>query len=408
MTEETRKPEVDELLKSMISHDTVNSNLSGRRNAEEKLVSYLDDLARGLGFETRRLAVPGQSDELLILHRRADDLPWVLFDSHLDTVSVEGMTIAPFAGIENEGRIWGRGASDTKGSGAAMFRALCEYARPAAAAGALGTPRAAACALSTPPAAPNNVALLYSVDEEWGMSGIRTFVRTHYPDLGFSVKGAVVGEPTGLETVIAHNGAARYSVQTRGIAAHSCDPARGKSAISDMARLIVYLEDEYMPTCDSTHPLTGKSRCSINVIQGGTASNIIPDSCKIQVDRRTVPGETAEHVTDDFSRAITEFKKRFPESEISWQLSIDTPPLDNTGNIAFTAAVLRLMSGIRPGGKGTGVAYSTHAGDLSAAGIPAVVIGPGDIAQGHTNDEWIDSSELRKAVEVYRGLMMEL
>jgi acetylornithine deacetylase len=396
MAKEMHIPKVDELLKSTVSYDTVNSAISGQHAPEAKLLSYLEDLAGGFGFETRRLAVPDQSDNLLILHRQSNELPWVLFDSHLDTVSIEGMTVEPFAGLEKDGRLWGRGTCDTKGSGAAMLTALCEYAGFGAES---DDPQSAH---------PNNIALLFSVDEEWGMSGIRTFVRTHYPDLGFSVKGAIVGEPTKLETVVAHNGAVRYTVQAHGIAAHSCNPPLGKSAISDMARLIVYLEDEFIPTCSNSHALTGEAQCSINVIRGGTASNIIPETCEIHVDRRTVPGETTKQATEEFTRAIDEFKKRFPKSDISWQSSVDLPPLDDSGNKAFITAVLGAMTGVVPNGEGTGVAYGTHAGDLSSAGIPAVVIGPGDIAQAHTKDEWIDLSELRKSVGVYKRLMTEL
>ena len=387
-----RMPKVDELLKSMIAFETINSHISGQQAPEAKLVEFLEDLAANLGFETRRLAVPGQADELLVLYRQDDSLPWVLFDSHLDTVSVDGMTIEPFAALEKEGRIWGRGACDTKGTGAAMFTALCEYAE---------ADREAL-------AKPNNIALLFSVDEEWGMTGIRSFVETHYPALGFSVKGAIVGEPTKLETVIAHNGAVRYSVQTHGVAAHSCDPSLGKSAISDMARLILHLEERIPAMCGATHPLTGKAQSSINIIRGGTASNIIPDTCEVQVDRRTVPGEENRQATGDFGQAIEEFKAANPDSEVSWQTAIDLAPLDDAGNEKFIETVLGITSEYRRDKRGTGVGYGTHAGDLSAAGIPTVVYGPGDIAQAHTKDEWVDIAELQTSVAAYRRLMSEL
>jgi acetylornithine deacetylase len=388
-------PAVNKLLSSMVSYETVNGNISGKEKPEEKLVCYLEGLAGEAGFETQRLAVPDQSDDLLILYRRGADLPWVLFDSHIDTVSLEGMTIEPLSGLEKDGRIWGRGSCDTKGSGAAMLRALWEYAREAGD--------------EAPPAtAGNNIALLYSVDEEWGMTGIRTFADTHYPGLGFSVKGAIVGEPTGLRPVVAHNGVVRYSVQTRGVAVHSADPSRGKSAISDMARLVLYLEEKIASMCSASDPLTGKAQFSINVIRGGTATNIIPDHCEVQIDRRVVPGETAEAVKEDFGRAIQDFEKQYPESEITWQPSLDTPPLDSAKSANFAKTVSDVLSNIGAAAEGVGVTYATHAGDLSLRGIPSVVFGPGDIAQGHTKDEWIDTKELIRSVEVYKHLMRSL
>ncbi|MBN1686150.1 MAG: M20 family metallopeptidase [Spirochaetales bacterium] len=394
MASDGRFPKVEELLSSMVSYNTVNSEISKREKPEEKLVDFLRDLAERSGFETKRLAVPHQSDELLITYCQGEHLPWVLFDSHLDTVSVEGMTVEPFAALEKGGRIWGRGACDTKGSGAAMFRALWEYAREGR--------------LQDGSSAPNNIALFYSVDEEWGMTGIRAFVQDHYPGLGFKLKGALVGEPTRLRAVIAHNGVVRYTVQTHGVACHSSNPTLGKSAVSDMARLITFLEEEFIPTCNRSHPLTGKAQCSINTIRGGTAANIIPDSCEIQIDRRTVPGESTKESVDAFTKAIDEFKRQRPESEITWQLSIDVPPLDDSQSGAFSAAVAKVLTGMGLNGETIGVTYGTHAADLQVGGIPAVVIGPGDIGQAHTKDEWIDLSELKKAVEVYKRLMTGL
>jgi acetylornithine deacetylase len=380
-------PEVSDLLASMIGFDTVNSGISGREKPEEPLAEFLAELARAAGFEIRRLEVPEHSHELLVLFAHNPSKPWVLFDSHLDTVSVDGMTIKPFAGERREGKIWGRGACDTKGTGAAMFRALYEYS---------GAPGA------------NNVVLLFSVDEEWGMSGIRAFARTHYPALGFSVKGAVVGEPTNLETVIAHNGVVRYIVQTHGVAAHSSNPSLGVSSISTMARLVTFLEDEFIPGCSAVDSLTGKAECSINVIRGGTAANIIPGLCEIQVDRRTVPGESSAGAIDEFRKAVDGYEKHHPDTDISWQVSVDTPVLDHRLSADFAGRVLGVMSGIGMNGDGIGVRYATHAGDLAVAGIPSVVIGPGDIAQGHTKDEWIDVGRLTKGVEVYRTLMERL
>ena len=166
------------LLSEMVSIDTVNSNISGRPKAEEPLVGLLESYAERSRFSTHRLSVPGQSDELLILYERDPSLPWLLFDSHLDTVSVEGMSIDPFAATVSDGRLWGRGACDTKGSGAAMYVALERYAESGGGS--------------------NNVMLLYSVDEEQGMSGIRAFTQAHLVSLKRDIVGVIVGEPTRL------------------------------------------------------------------------------------------------------------------------------------------------------------------------------------------------------------------
>lgn len=387
MTSKDTFPQVKNLLKSMVSYNSVNSGISGKQRSEEELVDFLQQLAEQSGFETRRLAVPDQSDELLILCKISDDLPWVLFDSHLDTVSIEGMTVEPLAGEERDGRIWGRGSCDTKGSGSAMFRALWEYSHDGGR---------------------NNVALLFSVDEERGMTGIQTFAQKHHKRVGLKIKGAIVGEPTNLEAVVAHNGLVRYAVTTHGVAAHSANPSLGKSAISDMARLITFLEEEFIPSCNATHPLTGKAQCSINVIRGGTAANIIPERCEVQIDRRVVPGEDQHEAVHGIDGAIDEFKKRFPESNITLEQAEDSPALSDAEASSFGDDVRRIIAEMGLPDKGAGATYGTHAGHLQLAGFPAVVIGPGDIAQAHTKDEWIDPGQLEKAVDVYIKLMKEL
>src|SRR5437868_6462449 len=113
------KPEtVVELLQTMVRFNTVNANYATVAAPEAPLCAYLESLAKKMGFETRRMAVPGQADNLLVTHRVAADKPWLLFESHMDTVVVDGMTVEPFAATIEGGRMWGRGSCDTKGTGA--------------------------------------------------------------------------------------------------------------------------------------------------------------------------------------------------------------------------------------------------------------------------------------------------
>ena len=368
----------------MVSHDTVNAALSGKSNPESPLVDRLELLAKENGFATTLLEVPGQSHELLISLERTPDSPWLLFDSHLDTVSVDGMIIEPFGGKVTNGRLWGRGACDTKGTGAAMFSALAEYSK-------LTDGR-------------NNIMLLFSVDEEHGMSGIREFASIHLPALGRSVQAAIVGEPTGLEPVVAHNGVQRYIISTTGVAAHSSDPSRGRSAITDMATLLLELESKYIPTLTASHPLTGEAQASINIIRGGNAANIIPERCEIHMDRRTVPGESPSEIVDDLKSWLAKYQSTHAGVEITFDSEVETPPLTPVQ----TDVSDRIRTVLRDHGRRdelAGVRYATNAGELSAAGIPSIVLGPGDIAQGHTKDEWLDVTELEAAVPIYRDIM---
>ena len=134
------------------------------------------------------------------------------------------------------------------------------------------------------------------------MGGARAFARDDLPRLLPRLRGIVVGEPTLLRPIVAHNGVIRWRTTTRGVAAHSADPSRGRSAIAAMVKVIGALESGFIPLATRSHPLTGRAAASINVIRGGTAVNIIPPSCEIHCDRRTAPGEDAAQVLRDRDR----------------------------------------------------------------------------------------------------------
>lgn len=390
---------VVELLQATVRINSVNGNLRRMEWGEGELVAFLEATARRFGLETERCAVgdgaggassgplAGPRANLLVLCERSARAPWLLFDSHLDTVSVEGMSIDPFAAEIRDGRLWGRGACDTKGSGAAMLWALRGYASSARRA--------------------NNVALLFSLDEEQRMTGIRSFLARDYPRLGRPVAGAIVGEPTLLQPVVVHSGICRFRVTTRGLAVHASNPAAGRSAISSMVRLIDAIESRYRASLSASHPLVGRAQCSVNTIRGGTAFNVIPDRCEIEVDRRMVPGERLHEVTRTFARTLEEEKRSHPEIDYAVQSIFEAPPLDDRRSAQLLTQVQRSLSAAGLPGEARGATYATDAGDLAQAGVPAIVLGPGDIAQAHTADEWIDLGQLEQSVEVYRGIMEE-
>lgn len=374
----------EELLRAMVRFDTVNGNISGRPDAERELSCHMEGQARAMGFETSRLPVGDAGFNLLVTCRYGGDRPWLLFESHLDTVSVSDMTIDPFAGEVRDGRIYGRGTCDTKGSGAAMLWALRRYAESER--------------------RPNNIAIAYTLDEEIGKSGIRSLVG-QVGSMGFRPAGAVVGEPTELRPVVAHNGVVRWAIRTKGVAAHSADPSKGRSAIRMMMAVMGALEGRYIPGLTASHPMTGKAQCSINMIRGGAQINIIPESCEIRVDRRVVPGEDPGEATPAVVRLLDELRRDDPHLAVEVEALMIDGPLDPAGGWDFIGRVRGTLEELGLASEPCGAAYATDASDFAQAGIPAVVLGPGSIAQAHTCDEWLSLDQLRLAVDVYLGLM---
>lgn len=381
--------DVLDLLAKMISFDTVNEYTSGVDFPERTMMEYLEEIAKGWGLETSRLPIPASalaaSYNLLITYEVSKTAQWLVFESHADTVSVDGMTVNPFQGLIKDGVIYGRGACDTKGSGAGMLWALKEYMQ-----------------LSS---RPNNIAVLFVTDEEATKTGTTAFVQTQLEHLDWTPTGVIVGEPTLCQPVVAHNGVIRWKVSTQGVAAHSSNPSNGQSAISAMSKLILEFEREYCSKISLTHPLTGQAACSVNTISGGTAVNIIPNFCEIEIDRRTLPGEDSEQVLKDMKAVLDSISLRDPTILIGTSTPFVDYQLDPTVNREFALQISEILIEMGLSGEQSGAGYGTDASTYSKAGIPAVVIGPGSINQAHTKDEWLEIAELDKSVSVYKQIM---
>ena len=378
-----------DLLSKMVSFDTVNEYTSGLDFPERAMMEYLETIAKAWGLETSRLSIPASalaaSYNLLITYEVSKSAPWIVFESHADTVSVDGMTVNPFHGLVQDGRIYGRGTCDTKGSGAGMLWALKEYMQ------------ISSC--------PNNIAVLFVTDEEATKTGATAFVQMQLGHLNWKPTGVIVGEPTMCQPVVAHNGVIRWKINTKGIAAHSSNPSNGQSAISAMAKLVLQFEKEYCSKISLKDPLTGQAACSVNTISGGSSVNIIPDFCEIEIDRRTLPGEDSEQVLKEIKAVLDSIALQDPTILIGTATPFIDYQLDPTVNREFASQVSEILIGMGFSGEQSGAGYGTDASTYSIAGIPAIVLGPGSINQAHTKDEWLEIAELDKSVSAYKQIM---
>lgn len=346
---------------------------------EARLAGYIETRLReaGLSVELRE-AAPGRPSVVARLAGDREEALW--FDAHLDTVSAGNMAFEPFEGRIEGDRLYGRGAADDKASLAAMMAALINVARSG----------------SKPPL---TVIFTGTADEEYRMRGLRSLL-----DSGLRARAAIVGEPTGLEIVIAHKGVARFSIATRGKAAHSSRPEEGVNAIYRMARIVQALEAYAKGGVGrETHPLLGKATLSVGVIRGGEHVNVVPDRCEIDVDRRLLPGEDAR-------RAVAQVKAYLSTAVEDVDVEVIGPTLTVPGLsvsseeplVQGVAQAVRELTGKAPL---TGMMGATHAGPLVAAGIPALVMGPGAMGQAHTATEELDLAQLDQAAAIYEALM---
>lgn len=288
----------------------------------------------------------------------------LLLAPHMDTVNAAK---AQFTPRNRNGRLFGRGACDTKGSVAAMLTALCELAQS--------------------PHRPAETEIIFAglVDEEHGQGGSRALVRT-----GLKADLAIVGEPTRLRVVTAHKGTLWMRLETRGESAHGSNPELGRNAVHAMARVIDLLQTDYAAQLRRRrHPLLGCATVSVGAIYGGSQANIVPDRCTILFDRRTLPGETEASVRREIVRVLrrNRLAAAFTKDKLLPCLPLETDP-----KLPLVARLLGVVGQRKP----AGVRYFSDASVIAHGGTPSVVFGPGNIAQAHTAEEWISLESLER------------
>jgi acetylornithine deacetylase len=347
---------------------------------EKKLTEYLCAFFRDHGISfTRQEAAHGRENILAYVHSPVARFT-VLLDAHQDTVPAGKMTVPPFGGEVSGGRLWGRGSCDVKGGMAAMIAAVCRIA-------------------AEKPKVYASVVLACTVDEEHTFQGVQRLLAGPWP--GRKPGMAIVAEPSRLDVVIAHKGLTRWKISTRGKSCHAASPELGENAIYRMGEVLAVLERYSAELSERRpHPLLGLPTLSVGVISGGTGVNVVPASCAIEIDRRLVPGEDPGTAFDDCRDAVLSgLRDGFPvDLEKPW---LAEPALDTPVDAAVSRIALKAVSDVLGTSRAIGVPYGTDASTISAGGIPAVVLGPGDIAQAHTEDEWIDVARIEEAAEIY-------
>ncbi len=214
---------------------------------------------------------------------------------------------------------------------------------------------------------------------------------------GFQADFAIVGEPTGCDVVHAHKGATWLQLTTRGRAAHGAHPERGDNAIYKMVDVIRCVRDELIAEfAAEPDPILGPATANLGIVRGGSKINIVPELCAAELDLRTIPAQRRPEFVAEITARL---RRACPDLGV--ELIRAAPPL-------FTAPDHPLVRALVAAGNGraTGASYFTDGSVLAEeAGIPSVAAGPGDIAQAHTADEFIDADELPRGVAFYRKFL---
>ncbi len=363
------------LTEALVSIDSRNPDLVANGPGESEVANRLADILSGWGFAVSVTDVaPGRPN--LIARIGPTGVSPLVLNGHLDVVGTEGMSHAPFDPVRKDGRLYGRGSNDMKGGVAAM----CVAAARASVRGALAS----------------EMIITAVCDEEYRSIGTAALLAD-----GLHATGAIVTEPTRMAICPAHKGFAWFDVHVQGHAAHGSRPDVGVDAIAHAGLLLAAMvEHEQSSLFTRTHPLLGHASIHASTITGGTGWSTYPEQCHVQIERRTVPGETAAQTLSELEALCAQIAARYPAFSARITQHTVQPPNDVDIESPLVNALAQALTSHERPAPVTGLSCWTDAALLTAAGIPAVCFGPGDIARAHGAEEWIDESELRAAADV--------
>jgi acetylornithine deacetylase/succinyl-diaminopimelate desuccinylase-like protein len=336
---------------------------------ESMMARHLGDLLGSMGGEVSlREVLPGRPNVIARFPSDRPGKPRLLLAPHTDTVSVVGMTIDPFGGEVRDGKVWGRGASDTKGPMASMLAALSRVREDI-------------------PGLSHEIWFAGLMGEESGQYGAKALAAEESFDL------MIAGEPTGLKTVHAHKGSLWVTMTARGKAVHASVPGQGENAVYAMTAAIESIRGRVLPRMkDISHPLLGCSTLSVGTIRGGSKTNIVPDHCEATIDIRVVPGDNPD-------RILALIRDAAPGLELAHQGS---SPLDTDPSHPLIERLASL------GAAPAGAPWFCDAAVFAAKGMAAVALGPGSIDQAHTADEWISIADLEQGAAFFERFLLSL
>jgi acetylornithine deacetylase len=364
-----------QILDRLVSFPTVS------RGSNLALVDWLDGYLTGHGIRTFRHWNEDREKAALIAHAGPWEPGAIVLSGHSDVVPVDGQTWTsdPWTVTERDGRLYGRGTCDMKGFVALAVWALVEGQRRG---------------LSRP------LQLALSYDEEIGCTGAPPMIRT-MQEVVPKGSAAIIGEPSRMAVITGHKGGTGYHVHVKGYEVHSSLLPYGVSAIMEGARLIGWANDQNAwVQAQTPGPLAAVfdppfTTLHVGMIEGGTAHNITAADCHFAVEMRVVPGEDLAHWEARFlaeaARLRTAMQAVRPEADIHLDRFFAVPALVPEPQGEAEALARRLT-----GDNATGVvSYGTEAGQFQEASYSAIVCGPGDIAQAHQPDEYIELGEFQ-------------
>jgi acetylornithine deacetylase len=366
--------DLQKLVCKLVAIESVNPDLVAAGSGESKIAAFVAEWlgAEGLAVQVAE-PLPGRTSVIAVLAGSGGGASLML-NAHMDTVGAGGMK-DPFIPVVRNGRVYGRGAYDMKGSLAAIMIAARE-ARKLKLCG--------------------DVIVAAVADEEVASVGTAAVLERIEAD------AAIVTEPTEMRLCLAHKGFAWLEVETRGVAAHGSRPDLGFDAVAHMGRILTgVLELDHRLRAGRGHLLLGTGTLHASLIEGGQELSTYPARCVVKLERRTLPGEDGAKALQEIDDVIASARAEDPALEASARLLLERPPSQLGADSFVTEAVEKAATevlGREP--EVIGVAYWMDMALSNAVGIPTVAFGPSGEG-AHADVEWVDLASLQTCVQVY-------
>ncbi len=371
---------VIQTLADLVRIESVNPEWGGP--GERGVANYVRQFFADAGIETAEVeALTGRPNIIAKVPGR-DASRRIVLEAHMDTVTAEGMEIPPLEPkIDGDGRLYGRGSCDVKAGLAAMMHAVRDLGdRP-----------------------PCEVWLAAVIDEEHAYRGVLSLIESLGED-DVRTEAAIVAEPTECRIVRANKGVLRWRVITHGVAAHSSKPHLGENAIASMARVILALEEDSAKLAKTRHPLVGSPTLCISLIEGGAQVNFVPERCEISIDRRLLPGESADDVLAGCQRVLD----GIPNVRATLQgPDLADEAMETPENAAVVRVAQKVAAAMDLDSAAHGVPFGCDCTKLSRAGVPSIIFGPGSIDRAHAAVEFVEVRQVELAVDFYRRFLLE-
>ncbi|MBC8497982.1 ArgE/DapE family deacylase [Candidatus Bathyarchaeota archaeon] len=370
------------LLKDMVRIDSVNPSLVPGAAGEAEMAEYCADYMRSLGLETIVYDVePGRPNAVGFLKGGGGGRT-LLLNGHTDTVGVDYMTIDPFQPEVRDGKLYGRGAFDMKGGLAASMAALKAVVDS-------GAPLK------------GDVILAAVCDEEYASIGTERLMEDVTAD------GAIIGEFTGGDIQVAHKGFAWIDVETHGVAAHGSRYWEGVDAISKMGKVLAAIDALGENLLAVEHPLVGPASVHASIIEGGRELSTYPDHCKLQVERRLIPGETKATVEGELHGMMKTIGAGDPKFQAEHEITFYRGPME----ISRDEEICRLIHEGTVKITGEAPSYIGGTGWMDSEiiwnkGIPVVCHGPSG-SGAHAKSEWVDLESVVNVAKVHEYAIKE-